>query len=94
MNMFDFDTNEVEELVLVKNKNRAERRKRDFSKARRKRSIAKDWYSNLHQYSKNKIHCSCGLCRFRSTYNYKDKTHSDSMREERTRYDMKCYKIS
>ena len=21
-----------------------------------------DWYNNLHQYSKNKIHCSCGLC--------------------------------
>ena len=20
------------------------------------------WYNNLHQYSKNKIHCSCGLC--------------------------------
>lgn len=21
-----------------------------------------DWYRNLHQYSKNKIHCSCPLC--------------------------------
>lgn len=20
------------------------------------------WYDNLHQYSKNKIHCSCGMC--------------------------------
>ena len=20
------------------------------------------WYDNLHQYSKNKIHCSCPLC--------------------------------
>lgn len=20
------------------------------------------WYTNLHQYSKNKIHCSCPLC--------------------------------
>ena len=21
-----------------------------------------DYYDNLHQYSKNKIHCSCSLC--------------------------------
>ena len=21
-----------------------------------------DWYDNLHQYSKGKIHCSCELC--------------------------------
>ena len=20
------------------------------------------WYNNLHEYSKGKIHCSCGLC--------------------------------
>ena len=55
---------------------RAERRKTDYAKARRKRrlceelysdhSLGKDykfaWYDNLHQYSKNKIHCSCHLC--------------------------------
>lgn len=52
---------------------RAERRKRNWNKAIRKRRIARevypclpgeDWeyYDNLHQYSKNKIHCSCGLC--------------------------------
>lgn len=48
---------------------------RDVSirKARRKRRIAReiyrwyseeDWeyYNNLHQYSKNKIHCSCPYC--------------------------------
>lgn len=52
---------------------RAERRHNDFKKAIRKRKIAKEvywslpgstwaYYDNLHQYSKNKIHCSCPLC--------------------------------
>lgn len=52
---------------------RAERRKRNWSKAIRKRRItkeiypsisedSKEYYDNLHQYSKNKIHCSCGFC--------------------------------
>ena len=46
---------------------------RDVSrrKALRKRRIAKEiyhenpehpYYDNLHQYSKNKIHCSCPMC--------------------------------
>lgn len=46
---------------------------RDISrrKALRKRRIAREvyydgdihpYYSNLHQYSKNKIHCSCPMC--------------------------------
>ena len=43
---------------------------RDVSrrKALRKRRITKEvyhetsYYDNLHQYSKNKIHCSCSLC--------------------------------
>ena len=46
---------------------------RDISKrkALRKRRIAKEiyhestehpYYDNLHQYSKNKIHCSCPMC--------------------------------
>lgn len=48
-------------------------RNRDVSKrkALRKRRIAEEvypngkeypYYNNLHQYSKNKIHCSCPLC--------------------------------
>ena len=46
----------------------AERRKKDISKALRKKRIAEQrpwlggWYDNLHQYSKNKIHCSCPSC--------------------------------
>ena len=51
----------------------AEKRHNDWRKAIRKRRIDrersgenltnKDWYNNLHQYSKNKIHCSCPMCR-------------------------------
>ena len=47
-------------------------RNRDVSrrKALRKRRLARelyhwgtfDYYDNLHQYSKNKIHCSCPIC--------------------------------
>ena len=49
----------------------AEKRHNDYKKAIRKRRIDRetkpsgwehDWYDNLHQYSKNKIHCSCPLC--------------------------------
>lgn len=56
---------------------RAERRHNSWSKARRKRKIAKEvywsfhddnweYYDNLHQYSKNKIHCSCPMCASKS----------------------------
>ena len=46
---------------------RAERRRNNFLKARRKQLICKkiygwEYYDNLHQYSKNKIHCSCPMC--------------------------------
>ena len=27
-----------------------------------------DYYDNLHQYSKNKIHCSCRMCRGKDYY--------------------------
>lgn len=46
---------------------RGSRRKSDYKKACRKQTIARNhnirWYDNLHQYSKNKVHCSCCLCR-------------------------------
>ena len=46
---------------------RAERRKINFKKALRKKNICEHcygqtYYDNLHQYSKNKIHCSCPKC--------------------------------
>ena len=40
----------------------AERRHNDWVKAIRKRNLYPDYYDNLHQYSKNKIHCSCPMC--------------------------------
>lgn len=58
---------------------RAERRHNDWTKAIRKKNISDNyscwspnehWYPNLHQYSKNKIHCSCGMCaRYSKTNN-------------------------
>lgn len=47
-----------------------ENRRRSIIKALRKRRIDRavypylehGWYDNLHQYSKNKIHCSCPMC--------------------------------
>lgn len=53
---------------------RAERRHLNLTKALRKRDIVRhcyywasedkpvEYYDNLHQYSKNKIHCSCPIC--------------------------------
>ena len=49
---------------------RQETRANNWKHAIRKRKIAravyhndKDYYDNLHQFSKNKIHCSCPKCR-------------------------------
>lgn len=49
-----------------------ENRRKSITKALRKRNIDRavycrfyddhPYYDNLHQYSKNKIHCSCPLC--------------------------------
>lgn len=49
-----------------------ENRRRSILKALRKKRIDRDiysyldrshgYYNNLHQYSKNKIHCSCPMC--------------------------------
>ena len=71
-----------EDTNVVKDTRRAIRRKNNFAKARRKRNIDKSvhngihpWYSNLHQYSKNKIHCSCPLCAFNhKKHGYKNRT--------------------
>ena len=48
---------------------RGDRRKKNARKAKRKKRIAdaiydneEGYYDNLHQYSKNKIHCSCPMC--------------------------------
>ena len=47
-------------------RDRREKRKIDFTHALRKKKKAETkssiYYDNLHQYSKNKIHCSCPDC--------------------------------
>ena len=51
-------------------RDRGEKRKIDFAHALRKKNKAETirinrdypYYDNLHQYSKNKIHCSCPDC--------------------------------
>jgi len=67
-------------------KTRAERRKNDYNKAIRKKNIAEhnhgtSCYDNLHQYSKNKIHCSCPLCSAKTDNNSKNGVkHSDKLK--------------
>lgn len=86
---------------------RAERRHNDVSKARRKRRLAKElyssssysnweWFDNLHQYSKNKIHCSCPMCASKSNRKRKgwygpayDPPIADKRRLEKLNYDLK-----
>ena len=41
-----------------------------------------DYYDNLHQYSKNKIHCSCPLCREQRTNSPKTFSVSDQKKFE------------
>ena len=53
----------------------AERRHNDIVKALRKRQICRkyygwEYYDNLHQYSKNKIHCSCPMCAAKTNTKY------------------------
>ena len=60
-------------------RSRSERRHKDFSKAMRKQEICRraygfPYYDNLHEYSKNKIHCSCGMCRLKT--NNKSNRHT------------------
>lgn len=53
---------------------RGERNKKNWAKAIRKRNLVVSWpcfkegyYNNLHQYMKNKIHCSCPMCRAKTS---------------------------
>ena len=90
----------LDEEMPVKNKSRALSRKRDIYKALRKRSICKevyhwDWYDNLHEYSKNKVHCSCQMCRFKSVFEPNAKTYSDMKKELSLENKLKeYYKVS
>ena len=71
----------------------AEKRHNDWTKAIRKQKIIQDvyrwpqgYYDNLHQYSKNKIHCSCPMCRgFEKSGEY---NISDLRKLEQAKYEM------
>lgn len=69
-------------------RNRAWRRHKDYTKARRKQEINSYWastydgklwwyYDNLHQYSKNKIHCSCPICSMKTRNKGKRRQHTN-----------------
>lgn len=65
----------------------AENRYYSWNKAMRKRRISQQvhrsymddhpFYDNLHQYSKNKIHCSCPMCSRKSRNKGKHRKHAD-----------------
>ena len=88
-------------------KNRGNRRKQNARKALRKQRISREifdceMYDNLHEYDKNKVHCSCPMCKDK-TNTSKDKSHgpTDQSRPYSTkipttndRYGKKNYKIS
>ena len=71
-----------------KDRSRGKRRKQDYEKAISKykkdktvRNFGNPRYNNIHQYSKNKIHCSCLMCAFNGKRHgkivFKAETHSD-----------------
>lgn len=74
----------------------ATRRKTNNNKALRKQGLARsvygfDYYSNLHEYDKNKIHCSCNLCRFRSKLVKNPQTMSDARKTDSMNLKMQEY---
>lgn len=79
---------------------RAERRYNNVRKAMRKQKIARsvypgegeswNYYDNLHQYSKNKIHCSCYSCSCKTRD--RKKKYSPTLKERR-RMDEMEYEI-
>lgn len=81
----------------MKKKSRAYNRRISYLKARRKQrldheSSAGRWspyYNNLHQYSKNKIHCSCPLCRAKTRFNGLD--IADLRKQEKMDYSEEEY---
>jgi len=92
--IFDsFSADDVDDVVIEaetstsKNKARAARRHASVSKALRKKALRAafanepDYYGNLHQYSKNKIHCSCAHCGFRTKLYPNSKTAQDERLE-------------
>ena len=72
-------------------RDRAWNRKTSIKKALRKKRITEEvysmckefpWYDNLNQYSKNKVHCSCPMCRGENVY--KRRRQEESIKEAMT----------
>ena len=81
------ENNELVDVQMSKDRTAAKRRAKNLSKAKRKQRLAKqiygiDWYKYLHQYSKNKIHCSCPLCAFHGP------TFAEMKNQEKVKYEM------
>lgn len=88
------ENEELVDIELRKEKGRAERRKKDFSKAARKKTISEQivspsvekdgtvqkggMYQNLHQYSKGRVKCGCFLCTGRKGGRHKPKRYLSS----------------
>ncbi len=75
------------------------KRKLNFTKAVRKQSISRrvyrmDWYKNLHEYSKNKVHCSCGMCRFKNAWEPDRKPIADVRKIESMESELREYNVS
>lgn len=75
---------------MKQNRSRAYYRFQSKTHSRRKRNLARkiyggDWYRNEHQYSKNKIHCSCCLCRFYGP------SYSDMKKTEKDKYSLQSF---
>jgi len=96
---------EYNDYYIEKDRTRGNRRKKDFTKAiskyrkdvNRGESFSNHpWYSNIHQYSKNKIHCSCLMCAFNGRRKgrivYKTRTASDMRKEEKLNNQLKEYR--
>jgi hypothetical protein len=85
---------DIPEENIEKSRARAVRRKKDFTKAIRKKKMWPEYYKDLHQYSKNKIHCSCPLCATKTrgkittkqgageNWSIKDKKRIEEMKEQ------------
>lgn len=70
---------------MAKNRSRQYTRMQERAHIAKKKRIVKNvyyWavYEHDHQYSKNKIHCSCPLCRFEGP------TYSDMKKNARDKY--------
>lgn len=81
------------------------KRHNDWKKALRKKNICEKaygwkYYDNLHQYSKNKIHCSCPMCssktndKLNKSQGQVNRWHSSRLAYTHQRYGKKNYKIS